>query len=109
VLATPLHYLTTAEDDDALAARERLAKAVQVLAEIGVPSEGVIGPDDPLQAVGDALAEFEADEIVLVASPPTERGWLDARFERQTRDLYDVPVSTVFAAGRRLTAVPAAR
>ena len=109
VLATPLHYLTTAEDNEALAARARLRSAVEALAEIGVHAEGIVGPDDPLQAVGDALAGFHADEILLVAPLSTSRGWLDARFERQARDLYDIPVSTVFASARRLTAVSTTR
>jgi len=96
VIAAPLHYLTADEDREVQAARERIDAAIRSLAAVGVRVEGTVGTDDPLQAVGDALTEFRADEILLVASLTSRRGWLDEGFERRARDLYDIPVSTVF-------------
>ena len=99
VVATPLHFLAADEDREHDEAQRRLESVLRALADIGIHAQGVVGADDPLQAVGDALAGFRADEILLVDSLPAARSWLDRDFERQARDLFDLPVSTVF--GRR--------
>ena len=72
------------------------------LAEAGIPAQGAIGTDDPLQATGDVLHDFPADEILLVGPLPSQRQWLDRDFERRARDLFGVPVSTVFGAPGKL-------
>jgi hypothetical protein len=74
-------------------ARVRLTDVLQVLSRHGIEARGVVGADDPLQAIGDALAFFPANEVLLVLSrPPT---WLERKLERRVRDLYGVHASTV--------------
>jgi hypothetical protein len=56
--------------DDRRARRDaaaRLAVTVQRLRSVGVNVEGALGDPDPLLAIEDALREFPADEIVVLA------------------------------------------
>jgi hypothetical protein len=96
VLVSPLHFLAGDEHREAEDARVRLTDALQALGHLGIDARGVVGADDPLQAIADALAGFPADEVVLVASPG-HRFWLEQGIERRARDLYGVHVSTVIA------------
>jgi len=93
VLASPLHFLTDAEEGEREDARTRLTEAVLGLEGLGIESHGMLGGDDPLQAIGDALAGFPATEILLVS--PERRSWLEHDLERKARDAFGVHVSTV--------------
>ena len=70
-----LDWLTNAEDDartDAASLAEETAHAT--------PTEDVearVGDSDPLKAIDDALATFDADEILVVTRPDDEAGWLE--------------------------------
>ena len=97
VLASPLHFLTEAEEAEREDARTRLTEAVRGLERLGVTTHGMLGGDDPLQAIGDALAGFPASEILLVAAE--RRSWLEQDLERNARDAFGVHVSTVSLAG----------
>ena len=97
VLASPQHFLTGDEGREREDARVRLTETLQTLSRFGIESRGVVGSDDPLQAMADALAGFPADEIVLVASGDRHRLWLEQGIERQARDLYGIHVSTLTA------------
>jgi hypothetical protein len=95
VLASPLHYLTESETSERSAARLRLYELLDGLACGGVAAQGMVGADDPLLAIGDALAAFPATEIMLVANEDARRGWLEHGLERAVRDAYGVHVTTV--------------
>ena len=97
VIASPLHYLTDAEESERADARARLTDVVQRLARLGVAAQGSVGDDDPLQAIGDALAGFQATEIVLVAPEGVRRSWLERDLERRARDVFGVHVTSVAA------------
>jgi hypothetical protein len=97
VLASPHHFLTDDEGQEREDARARLTETLQTLSRFGIESRGVVGSDDPLQAIADALAGFSADEIVLVAMDDRHRLWLEQGIERQARDLYGVHVTTLTA------------
>jgi hypothetical protein len=98
VLASPLHFLTDAEDGDRADADLRLTEATDALGRLGITARGTIGSDDPLQAIGDALAGFPASEILLAAAASTQRNWLDFDLERKARDAYGVHVASVTLA-----------
>ena len=84
VLATPLHYLAGDEVAERGEAQARLDVVVAGLRRRGLRVEGRLGDDDPLQALGDALAGFPAGEALLVA--PEDGHWLEDRlFERARR------------------------
>jgi len=100
VTPTPLHFLTGDEHEEEDLADERLAEALHTLHAPGIQATGSVGADDPLQAAGDALVGFPADEILLVASLPTTRTWLEQDFERQAGAAFGIPVTTVYGGAR---------
>jgi len=102
VIASALHFVSTDEDREGSDAAGRLRATLAALAKAGIPAQGAIGTDDPLQAVGDALRGFPADELLLVTRLQSARSWVDRDFERRARDLFGVPVSTVFGAPGKL-------
>jgi hypothetical protein len=108
VMVSPLHFASVAEDAERAAAERRLHLSVTALETAGVSASGVIGTDDPLQAVADVLADFPAHEILLVSSSRARRGWSDRDFELRARDLFGVPVATVWAPTGGATAKAAA-
>jgi hypothetical protein len=66
-----------ANDDDAV--REEADAAASKIAE-AIPAEdagAIAGDPDPLQAAEDALADFDADELVVVTRPDEEASWLE--------------------------------
>lgn len=84
VLASPLHYLATDEDAETREARARLAAVLTGLRRRGLRAQGLLGSDDPLQSLGDALAGFPAGEALVVTSPAGH--WLEpGLFERARR------------------------
>jgi hypothetical protein len=105
VLASPLHFLTDAEEGEREDARIRLDEALQGLTRLGLEARGTLGSDDPLQAIGDALAGFPAGEILLAAPERGHRTWLERDLERKARDTYGIHVSSLIPDD----AAPAAR
>jgi hypothetical protein len=69
-----LQWLTNA-DDDAREDAEQAATSIDEATPDGVRAEA--GDADPLQAAEDALADFDADELVVVTRPDEEATWLE--------------------------------
>ncbi|MGD0714166.1 MAG: hypothetical protein ABSB24_08280 [Gaiellaceae bacterium] len=88
VLASPLHYLFGDEKAEQAEAEARLDAIVDGLRAEGIAARGRIGDDDPVQALGDALAEFPAVEALVVTSAHTH--WLEGDLFERGRKL--VPV-----------------
>jgi len=105
VLASPLHYLTESESAEVSDARGRLRALLDALERAGFTARGMVGADDPLLAIGDALAAFPAPEILLVVDDEARRGWLERDLERSVRDTYGVHVSTVVSKREPLALV----
>lgn len=99
MLPSPLHFLTDAESHERQDADARLQETLQGLTRAGIATRGAVGSDDPLQAIGDALAVFRAGEILLAAPEMRRRRWLEYDLERQARDVYGVHVSVVTTDG----------
>jgi hypothetical protein len=81
-----------ANDDDrarhvAQRASERLAADTP-----GMTVSAEAGDADPLQAIEDALARFEADEIVLVRRPEEDANWLEQRAGAAPDEIHGIPV-----------------
>jgi hypothetical protein len=103
VLADRLHFST---DDDAVLqedARSRLHEALQALARVGIEARGMIGSDDPLTAIGDALALFAAAEILVLAPEHDPHAWIEDDLEAQVRDVYGIH-STFWKVGAPIEA-----
>jgi hypothetical protein len=88
VLASPLHYVANDERAEVADAEARLAAVVDGLHAAGFDARGTVGDDDPVQALGDALAEFPAVEVLVVTSAETH--WLEHDLFERARQL--VPV-----------------
>ena len=61
--------------------------------EEGIDAAGDTGESDPLLAIQDALATFEADEIVLFTHPEGERNWLEDGVVDEAKERFSQPVS----------------
>lgn len=88
----PLQWLTGAEDE-ARAEAEELADRAAHAVEAEVPTEEIqteVGDRDPVLAVGDALTDFRADEIVIA-------GHTDDKTEAQLRR-FGLPVTRLDGA-----------
>lgn len=85
------HYVS--DTDEAVdAARERLDHAVGRLCDEGVRATGDVGDGDPWVALQDALADFDADVIMLSTHPPQRSHWLERGFVDRAQADLDVPV-----------------
>lgn len=105
VLPTPLHFLAEDEEREREDARVRLSEALLGLTRLGIDARGVVGDDDPLQAIGDALANFPANEILLVVPGERRAAWLERGLDRDARDLYGVHVSSLIVDDAKVAPV----
>jgi len=90
------HWLSDT-DGAVLAARRRGEDALAVLTSRGLPISVEIGDSVPLLAIGDALAQFPADEIVVATLPPNRAHWLEQNLVVLARRKFNVPVRHVIA------------
>ena len=72
-----VHAWTNDTDREAEVARSRLENILARLEQQGVSAEGRVADPDPALAVVDALAEFPATEVLLVAEEVTHANWLE--------------------------------
>jgi len=76
VLPTRMAWLANDDGDAVTAAQRQLDDALHAASAAGLPATGSVGSDDDLLTViGDALAQFPADEIVLVTLPREKSHW----------------------------------
>lgn len=101
-LPDPPHYLASDEDATRAAAAARLAEALEELNDAGIAATGSVGTDDPVQALGDAVAEFPATELVIVTS--TESHWLEEGVLERAHELVPsvelIVVTPVVSSGK---------
>jgi hypothetical protein len=91
-----LDWLTNAEDD---ARTEAASIAVKTAA--ATPSEDVearVGDSDPVRAIEDALRTFAADEILVIAHPDDQAGWLEEGTGSAAQSRFSVPITRVTVA-----------
>ena len=67
-------------------------ETVERLSEGGIDAAGDTGEEDPLLALQDALATYDADEIVLFTHPGDKRNWLEEGLVEQAKERFSVPV-----------------
>jgi hypothetical protein len=88
------HWLSDT-DGAVSAARDRGEDAVAVLKSHGLPVSVEVGDSVPLHAIGDALAQFPADEIVISTLAPSRSHWLEHNLVELARGRFAVPVRHV--------------
>ena len=81
------------DSDDAIAEAEAAQEeTVERLEEEGVDAAGDTGESDPLQALADALATFDADRILVVTHPEGERAYLEDDVVAEAQRRFGIPV-----------------
>lgn len=86
---SPLHHALGDVDAARREAERRLERSLGALREADIPALGEIGDSDPLTATKDALRQFGADEILIVAHAKDQARWFeDGLFERARTELY---------------------
>ena len=86
-------------------ARERMARSVSALKEVGVEVRAEVGDPDPNMAIEDALRVFPADEILISTHPPDRSRWLEHGVVDKAREQIDLPITHVvvdLATGRAM-------
>ncbi len=91
-LNSKMRFWTSDTDEATGRADEVQQEAVERLTEEGVDAAGDTGESDPLLAIQDNLATYEADEIVLFTHPQGQRNWLEEGIVDQAQERFDVPV-----------------
>ena len=102
-----LDWLTNAEDD----ARNEAASLAVRTAE-ATPTEDVAaraGDSDPVKAIDDALRTFAADEILVVARPDDQAGWLEKGSGATAQARFSLPITRFTVAEDGSLATPGSR
>jgi hypothetical protein len=82
-----------ADPDPAIERAEEVQEeTVERLDEEGIDAAGDTGEEDPLLALQDALATFDADEVVLFTHPGGKQNWLEDGLVDEAKGRFDVPV-----------------
>ena len=82
-----------ADPDPAIERAEQVKEeTVERLDEEGVDAAGDTGESDPLLAIQDALATFEADEIVLFTHSSGSQNWLEDGLVEEAKERFEPPV-----------------
>jgi hypothetical protein len=89
-LASRLHTFTSDIDKETEAANDRLADVLGRLKERGVDARGIIGANDPVLAIDDALALFAAQKIVLITDSREHENWREHKLPVYLQGL-DIP------------------
>jgi hypothetical protein len=76
-------------------AEEVQVESVERLEEEGVNAMGETGESDPVLAIQDALASFDADQIVVFSHPEGNRNWREKDVVGEAERRFSLPVRHV--------------
>jgi hypothetical protein len=77
-------------------AERRLRRTLDLLHEAGIAARGAVVDPDPLQAIKDAIYEYDTDEIIISTHPgELKSSWLRANLVERARKVTDKPVEHV--------------
>jgi hypothetical protein len=77
-------------------AERRLRRTLDLLHEAGIAARGAVVDPDPLQAIKDAIYEYDPDEIIISTHPgELKSSWLRANLVERARKVTDKPVEHV--------------
>lgn len=93
-LNSRLHSLCSDDTRARHEADERLHEVMSFLRRVGMQSgTGEVGDEDPLTAIDDALAEFEADSLVVAVHAHDRENWREHHLTSHLRDRFDLPLT----------------
>jgi hypothetical protein len=82
-----------ADPDPAIERAEAVQEeTVERLDEEGIDAAGDTGEENPMLALQDALATYEADEIVLFTHPGGKQNWKEEGLVEEAQGRFSVPV-----------------
>lgn len=85
---SPFRHALGDVDAASMEAGRRLETSLDELNRAGISASGEIGDSDPLIAAGDALRQFAADEVLIVAHASDQARWFeDGLFQRAQTEL----------------------
>jgi hypothetical protein len=77
-------------------AERRLRRTLDLLHEAGIAARGAVVDPDPLQAIKDAVWEYDPEEVIVSTHPgQLKSGWLRANLIERARKAVDIPVEHV--------------
>jgi hypothetical protein len=88
----PVKFWLSDADDAIARAEEVRRETVEQLSEDGISASADTGESDPLDAVGDALATFPADRIVIFTHPRDRSRYREDIDPGEVRERFGVPV-----------------
>ena len=91
-LNTKTRFLLADPDPAIERAEEVQRETVERLDEEGIDAAGDTGEENPMLALQDALATYEADEIVLFTHPGGKQNWKEEGIVEEAQGRFDVPV-----------------
>ena len=94
-LNTRTRFLMSDVDDAIERAEAVEEETVERMEEQGIDAAGDTGESDPLLALHDALATFDADQIVLFTHPGGSSNWLEEGVVDEARERFVQPVEHV--------------
>jgi GABA permease len=94
-LNTRLRHLTSDTDQARRAAGERLVACLARLDQANVQARGVVGDEDPLVAIEDALRVYPADEMIIATHPEERSNWLEHDLVGRARDRFETPITHI--------------
>ena len=75
-ISQPRHGTVVYEDTRRASARRRLDRTLAILRDAEISAHGLVVDTDPVNAVRDALAQDEVDEIIISTHPESSSGWM---------------------------------
>jgi hypothetical protein len=75
------------EDTRRAAAGRRLEKTLQMLRDEGISAHGLVVDAGPVDALRDAIAQLQPDEVIVSTHPQQRSGWLRRNYVEQMRRL----------------------
>jgi GABA permease len=94
-LNTRVRHWTSDEDRARWHAAGRLAATLAALRRAGVDVDGWVGDADPMRAIADALAVFEADELLIATHPEQRSNWLAHDLVGRACARFSLPVAHI--------------
>jgi hypothetical protein len=89
---SPLRFWVSDADDAIAHAGQTAEETVERLDEEDIDAAGDTGESDPMQALEDALATYDADRIVIFTHPEDERDYLEDGFVEEAEHRFERPV-----------------
>ena len=80
-------------------AQDRLRQGLAMLADEGLDASGEVGHPDPMEAIADAMAGGDYDEIIVSTLPVGISRWIKMDLPSRASRKFDLPVTHVEAPG----------